>query len=98
MKDAMPERRLFLAAYDVGDSRRLAKTLHAVRRYATGGQLSVHECFLTEAERRALVTCVARILDPDRDLFFLLRLDPRSAVRTLGIAEPPEDPPFFYQE
>ncbi len=93
----MSRRRLYIAAYDVRHQRRRTKALHTVRDYATGGQLSVHECFLTEGERRRLVARFHRILDGGEDRFLLLRLDPRGAVRTLGVAEPPEDPPFFYQ-
>jgi CRISPR-associated protein Cas2 len=92
----MPERRLHIAGYDISDPKRLARALKAVRNYATGGQLSVHECFLTAAEKRALWVEMSKIIDLREDRFFLLRLDPRSAVRTLGIALPPEDPPFFY--
>ncbi len=94
----MPDRRLYIAAYDVTHERRLARALKAVRHYATGGQLSVHECFLTAGEKAALWSEMERILRRHEDRFFLLRLDPRAPVRTLGVGEPPEDPPFFYQE
>lgn len=92
----MAERSLYLVAYDVADDNRLRAMLHLVRRYATGGQRSVHECFMTAAERAGLLADAALILDEDQDRFFVLRLDPRMHVRTLGIAVSPEDPPFFY--
>jgi CRISPR-associated protein Cas2 len=92
----MPERRLHLVGYDVADPRRLARALKVARNYATGGQLSVHECFLTAAEKRALWLQMREVIDPKEDRVFILRLDPRAPVRTLGIGLAPEDPPFFY--
>ena len=92
----MPARKLYLAAYDVADPGRLREVMLLVRAQATGGQLSVYECFLTPAERRELLTAVDAILHPREDRFFLLRLDPRSRVRTLGIGLAPQDPLFFY--
>ena len=92
----MPERALYIASYDVADPGRLAQSLRAVRAYATGGQLSVHECFLSAAERAALWRKMGRILRRDTDSFFLLRLDPRSEVRVLGVAIRPKDPPLFF--
>jgi len=93
----MPHRDLYIAAYDVRDPKRLRHALYAVRGYATGGQKSVHECFLTATERRELIAEMKAILDTSEDNFALLRLDPRMAVTTLGIAVAPIDPPFFYQ-
>lgn len=92
----MTDRTLYLGAYDVSDPARLRRALHAVKAYATGGQKSAYECFLTEAERAALLDELGAILDPAEDAFLLLRLDSRATVHTLGIAVPPEDPPFFY--
>lgn len=92
----MHKRLLYLAAYDVADPRRLRLALEAVRAYATGGQKSVHECFLTNAERDALLAEVRGTLDAAEDRFMLVRLDPRSRVSTLGIAAQPADPDFYY--
>lgn len=92
----MPDRDLYLAAYDVADDRRLTKALHAVRTYATGGQKSVHEVFLTAAEKGELLRGIAGILDHAEDRFFLLRLDPRAKCHTLGVGTPPVDATYFY--
>lgn len=92
----MPDRDFYLAAYDVANHRRLAAALDLVRGYATGGQKSVHEVFLTAAEKRELLHDMALILDEDDDRFLLLRLDPRAPARTLGVAERPADPDYFY--
>lgn len=92
----MPARSLYLAAYDVRDSRRLGKALDVMKRFATGGQKSVFECFLTEAEKKELPLAMSETLDPAADRFFLIPVDPRVRVRTLGIAVGPCDPPFYY--
>lgn len=88
-------RSLWIAAYDVRDPKRLRRALQVLKGYSTGGQKSVFECFLTEGERRRLLSEIAVVLSPD-DSFLLVRLDPRSQVRTLGRGIPPENPPFFY--
>lgn len=92
----MPQRDLHLAAYDIAEPRRLSAALKLTRAYATGGQKSVHELFLTPAERQALVEDMSRLINMDTDRFLLLRLDPRSRVHTLGKAVAPVDPDYFY--
>lgn len=89
-------RRLYVAAYDISAPRRLRAALHVLKGYATGGQKSVFECFLTPAERARLLEEIGEVIETSEDSFILLRLDPRSEVRTLGIAVAPSDPPFFY--
>ena len=92
----MPHRDLHLACYDVADPRRLSAALKLARRYATGGQKSAHELFLTHAEREALLQSMRALLDLGTDRFLMLRLDPRSRVHTLGKAIQPADPDYFY--
>ncbi|MHB8743778.1 MAG: CRISPR-associated endonuclease Cas2 [Sulfuricaulis sp.] len=92
----MKDRNLYLAAYDIADSTRLRHALHAVKGFATGGQKSVFECFLSVGERGTLLSEVRGLLDSDEDAFILLRLDPRAKVIALGIGVAPDDPPFFY--
>ncbi|AGX86927.1 CRISPR-associated protein Cas2 [Candidatus Symbiobacter mobilis] len=92
----MAQRLFHLACYDVAKPRRLKAALKLTRAYATGGQKSVHEIFLTAEERAALLADMALLLDPEEDRFLLLRLDPRSHVYTLGKAMQPADPDYFY--
>jgi CRISPR-associated protein Cas2 len=94
--ERMAQRDLYLAAYDVTDPRRLRAALHLVKGYATGGQKSVHECFLTPAERARLLLDMTQLLEEQDDSFLLLRLDPRARVLTLGIASEPKETPYFY--
>lgn len=90
------ERDLYLAAYDVVEPRRLRAALDLVRGYATGGQYSAHECWLTVAERAQMIADAAAILDADDDRLLLLRLDPRGAAIALGVGVAPADPSCFY--
>lgn len=91
----MVQRKLFLAAYDVSDPKRLRQAHRVLRDYATGGQKSVFECFLNEREREALLQEMASVIDIQEDRFFLLNLDRRTRVLSLGIGEPPVDRPVF---
>ena len=92
----MPTRDLYLAAYDISEPRHLREALKLTRTYATGGQKSVHELFLTNAECLRLVEDMSALLDLDEDRFLLVKLDPRSRVHTLGIATTPADSDYFY--
>jgi CRISPR-associated protein Cas2 len=90
------DRTLYLAAYDVADRGRRSASLDLVKAYATGGQKSFYEIFLTPAERGQLLHDMALVLDDTQDRFFLLRLDPRARVYALGAAIEPSDSSYFY--
>lgn len=92
----MAERDFYLTAYDVAHPRRLAAALELVRGFATGGQKSVHEVFLTGGEKRELLHAMSLILDEVEDRFLLVRLDPRARTYALGCATQPADPQYFY--
>ncbi|ABM61407.1 CRISPR-associated endonuclease Cas2 [Halorhodospira halophila] len=89
-------RKLYLAAYDVRCPRRLSRAVRVIKGYASGGQKSAYECWLTPAEHKALHTEMAQVIDPTEDQFALLPLEPRRPLVTLGAAEVPADPDFFY--
>ena len=74
----------------------MRKALYVVRSYASGGQKSVFECFLTPAEKAQLLDDVSSIIDPEEDRFILLRLLGAKHIRTLGKAVLPQDGSFFY--
>lgn len=80
----MTQRHLHLAAYDSTDARRRAAMLRLMRGFAHGGQKSAYEVELGETERRELLRAVAALIDPRKDRFFLVRLDPRGAVLAAG--------------
>jgi CRISPR-associated protein Cas2 len=93
---ATAHRQLYLAAYDIRDDRRRIGALKLLRGYATGGQKSVHEVWLTEAEKRDVLDDMTYLLDDGTDRFFLLRLDARSRTLVIGRAVAPTDPDYFY--
>jgi CRISPR-associated protein Cas2 len=90
-----PQRQLYLAAYDITCNRRRTAALKLLRGYATGGQKSVHEVWLTPAEKRDVLADMNWLLGPD-DRFALMRLDPRSRTLVRGRGLPPTEPALFY--
>jgi len=89
------QRQLYLAAYDISDAGRRRRAMRSIRGYATGGQKSAYEVWLTRGEKRELLADVTLMLDPE-DRFLLLRLDPRSTTLLAGRAQAPADPGHFY--
>jgi len=92
----MTQRSLYIASYDVSDQGRLRDALKVLKGYASGRQKSVFECFVNDAEKHELLARVQGVIDLEEDRFFLLRLDGRGKVRTLGKAVKPKDPAWFY--
>jgi CRISPR-associated protein Cas2 len=62
------QRILYLVAYDICHPRRLARALKIVRAYATGGQKSVHECWLLPHELAVLKHDLETVIDAGRNL------------------------------
>ena len=46
-------RDLYLVAYDIREPRRLRKMLYLLKEYASGGQKSAFECYLTAGEKKS---------------------------------------------
>lgn len=92
----MTQRQLYLAAYDISCNRRLRKALHVLRGYASGGQKSVFECYLTHTEKTSLLKNIKQVIDLAEDRFILLKLCGGRHVQTLGKAVPPQDGAFYY--
>ena len=92
----MTQRALYIAAYDVSNDARLRDALRVLKGFASGRQKSVFECFLTDAEKRVLLREVRAVLDEIEDRFFLIRLEPRGTVHTLGKAVRPLDLAWYY--
>ena len=87
---------MYLAAYDISEPKRLRKALKVLKGFSTGGQKSVFECPLAPVEIDVLLKKVKKVINREEDRFFLIHLEPRSKVRTLGIAQVVGDPAFFY--
>lgn len=92
----MKQRKLYLVTYDIRDNKRLKAALKATRSFATGGQKSVHECWLSDSEQGDLFATLAQIIDESEDSLICIRLDPRQSVITLGRAVSPTDADYFY--
>ncbi len=92
----MAKRLLYLVCYDVRCPRRLARTLQVVKSWSTGGQKSVHECWLAERELALLERELLEVIDPAVDSLLVLRPDLSAGVRILGIAVRPRDPRFLF--
>lgn len=92
----MSKRLLYIGCYDISCNKRLRRALRILRQYATGGQKSVFECYLSPVECHQLLEEMSDLLDVEEDRFLLIRLDGRRQVRVLGKAVPPRDPWFFY--
>lgn len=92
----MSKRLLYLVCYDIRCPRRLARVLEVVKGWSTGGQKSVHECWLTARELALLERELSQVVDREEDSLLVLRPDLSAGVRTLGIARKPRDPRFLY--
>lgn len=66
-----------IIAYDVADNRRRRAVLQLLRRWRIDGQLSVHECRLTERAASELFLQLATKLDPRQDRLLLAWTDLR---------------------
>jgi CRISPR-associated protein Cas2 len=89
-------RRLYLVAYDVHSPRRLRHILLVLKDYASGGQKSAFECYLSAAEKSELIQRAEQLLDMDKDSFLLMPLMGRDAVDVLGRAIVPVDELYTY--
>jgi CRISPR-associated protein Cas2 len=92
----MVDRKLYVLGYDITEDNRRARALKACKGHGLGGQKSVHECLLTKREQRELEARLRRTIDQGGDRLMVLKLDPRAKIHTLGKAEEPPDPPWFY--
>ena len=90
-------RHLFLIGYDIASNRRRRRALKAVKGHAIGGQKSLYECWLTAGELQQAMATLRRLIDPVDDRVVFVRLEPRAAIHTLGVAVKPHDGDFFYQ-
>lgn len=88
-------RQLYVVCYDIASPKRLQAALHLVRHYASGGQKSVHECWLSEPERGQLLAGYAWLVDEGCDRILLARLDPRRTPMFRGAGRLPTDDDFL---
>ncbi len=85
-----------MIAYDISDEKRLNRVRHLLKGYSTGGQKSVYECFLTEAELDSIVEELTYLIDERFDRVHIFQVERRAKIYALGKAVPPKDPSYFY--
>ena len=90
------QRDLYLVAYDVRHPSRLRRALTVLKNYASGGQKSAFECFLTANERKELIGRVTAQIDVDLDALLVVRLTSRRAANALGVGVAPSDELYTY--
>jgi CRISPR-associated protein Cas2 len=88
----MPSRNLVIAAYDVASRRRIKRALKHCTAYASGGQKSVHECWVTSAEKSALARGLGKICGADADRWLIVDLGAKPRVLALGRGHPAPRP------
>jgi CRISPR-associated protein Cas2 len=91
----MKNRRLHLIAYDISNSRTRIQALKLCRQYATGGQKSLHECWVSAGEHGSLIANLELIIDIETDKVTSVALDGRQSITTLGRGTQPLDPRFL---
>lgn len=67
----------FVFAYDIACDRRRNSALRLLRQWRIDGQLSVHECRLSQPHATELFLQLAATLDPKTDKLLLVRTDLR---------------------
>ncbi len=95
MPTAAPVRSLYLVAYDIADTRRLAVITRMMKGWKVGGQKSLCECWLTPAEQRVMLDQLDELIDPETDRIHLFSLDPRMTPRMAGVARTFSSPVFI---
>jgi len=92
----MDKRHLYIIAYDIADNKRINKVRNFLRGYSTGGQKSVYECFLSEAELASITQELKWMIREEYDRIHIFQVDRRAQIICLGIAVKPKDPSYFY--
>jgi len=83
-------------SYDIREARRLHQALTIIRQFATGGQKSVHECWLTRAEKQKQLASLFKAMDLSEDSLLVVPLRSDVQVVTFGRARAPVRPGLFY--
>jgi len=77
-----------IIAYDVSCHKRRRKVHRILKDWRVGGQLSLHECYLTHHEAEELFIQLGRLLKDDADHLLMAWLDTRQSCMGLGSGKP----------
>lgn len=83
----MPRRTPYIIAYDISCPTRQRHARELLRGYASGGQYSMFECWLTATEYRHVKNTLEQTLHPATDRLHIFRLTEQTEPRLLGKAK-----------
>lgn len=89
------QRSLYIAAYDIREAKRLQQMRHTIRDFASGGQKSVFECWLSPKEKHQLIEACKQVMQSE-DSLLVIRLTNNKCLYQLGIASSPRNENFHY--
>ncbi|MFA0465428.1 hypothetical protein AB4524_00820 [Vibrio breoganii] len=89
------QRRLYLCCYDISDTQARRGVHRIVSTFASGGQKSAYECFLSIGERHLLLNLTAPFMD-ECDNLVLQPLNKAQSIITLGVAQRPINSGFTF--
>ncbi len=81
----MAKIRPVVIAYDISSNKIRAKVLRLLRDWSIGGQKSVHEFRLTNAQAEELFLQISDLINPDKDSLMMAWLEPRRRVQFRGV-------------
>lgn len=90
------QRTLYLIAYDIREPKRLRHIGYTIKVFATGGQKSAYECYLTKGELQQLLKQSKAILNSDEDYLLIIKPLTPHLTKALGKAEVPHLKTFLY--
>ena len=85
-----------MVAYDIRSPKRLYRVHRILKDYASGGQKSAFECYLSKTEQQELLNRINETIENETDAFLMIRLMSRDSVATLGKAVKPLDQLYTY--
>lgn len=90
------QRQLYLVAYDIRDPKRLYRMLYILKEYASGGQKSAFECYLSDGEKKELLDRCMQVMLCEEDALLVMRLKNQEEINILGKAVHPINEDYTY--
>ena len=89
------ERTRYLIAYDIADSKRLARVHKQVEAYAIGGQKSFYECWMTKHELLKFKQNLTELMEASEDRIYIFQLNGNTEPMLFGKAKLQSSQPFL---
>jgi CRISPR-associated protein Cas2 len=90
------QRELYLVAYDIREPKRLYRMLYILKDYASGGQKSAFECYLSDTEKKELLNRCVDVMERAEDALLIMRLKDKDKIAIMGKAVRPIDETYTY--